>query len=339
MTASVRILALLSLLQNHRHWSGAELARRLEVSPRTLRRDVEQLRDLGYPVRTSRGVGGGYQLAPGGSLPPLVVDDEEAVAIVLGLRAAASGGIGGIAEAAARALAKVVAVLPGRLRRTAADMQAAIPQTAWAGIQRREADIGVLAVVAAACRDRETVSFSYRARDGAETARRAEPHALVPYGSRWYLVAFDLAAADWRSFRLDRIAGIAPGRPRFVPRAVPGGDPVAYVASGVATASARHRVEVTVDAPAERVRAEAAQWGEVTELARDRSRLVLHVDSFGWVAFILGSLDAPFTVHGPPELTDYLAGWAERLRVGAARTDGIEPLRSPGLARSNPSTC
>lgn len=323
MSTSVRVLALLSLLQNHRFWPGGELADRLEVSPRTLRRDVEQLRDLGYPVQASRGVGGGYQLAPGGSLPPLVVDDEEAVAVVLGLRRIADGGVGGVAEAAVRALAKVVAVLPVRLRRTANDLQAALPRTDSGGRVHRQVDIGVLTSVAAACRDRETLAFGYRNRDGGESSRRVEPHTLVPHGSQWYLVAYDLAAADWRTFRLDRIVDITPSRRPFRPREIPGGDAAAYVASGFVRTVARYRVELTIDAPADRVRAEADQWGEVTELEDGRCRLVMYAETLDWVAFLLGSLGAPFEVHDPPELVDYLAGWAKLF--GNSTPEGSRP--------------
>lgn len=316
MSTTGRILELLSLLQNHRYWSGEDLARRLGVSPRTLRRDVEQLRDLGYPVETSRGVGGGYQLTAGGSLPPLVIDDEEAIAIVLGLRAASTSGIAGVADGAVRALAKVVAVLPVRLRRTANDMASAIPRPERRGAAS-EVDVGVLTAAAAACRDRETLRFGYRKADDSRSARHVEPHALVPYGGRWYLAAYDLDARDWRTFRLDRISDIEPGRRGFRPRELPGGDAAAYVVAGVSAIAGRYQVDVTVDVPADRVRAEVAQWGRVVEVTPGVSRLLMRVDTLDWVAFILGCLDAPFTVHEPPELLDYLDGWAERFKAAS----------------------
>lgn len=322
MSTSTRVLELLSLLQNHRFWPGDELARRLEVSPRTLRRDVEQLRDLGYPVQAHRGVGGGYQLAPGGSLPPLVMEDTEAVAVVLGLRRIADRGADNIADAAVRALTKVVAVLPARLRRAADDLHAAMPRSEQTASTRRDADIGVLTALAAACRDHEAVAFAYRKRHGEQSGRRVEPHALVPHGALWYLVAFDTGVGDWRTFRVDRVADVAPTRRRFRPRAVPGGDAAAFVTAGIVTASARHRVDVTIAAPADRVRAEAGQWGEVTEDADGTSRLVLHAESLDWAAFVLGSLGASFTIHEPPELADRLDAWAELFRkaVDADRT-------------------
>lgn len=254
MSASTRVLVLLSLLQNHRFWPGDELAHRLEVSRRTLRRDVEQLRDLGYLVQAHRGVGGGYQLAPGGSLPPLVVDDEEAVAVVLGLRHIADGRAGGVTDAAVRALAKVVTVLPMRLRRTANDIQAALPRVKAPGQAYGQMDIGILTSLAAACRDHETLTFAYRNHAGEESTRRVEPHVLVPRSSQWYLVAFDLRVGDWRTFRLDRIADIVPSRRQFRPREVPGGDPAAFVASGIVRTVARYLVDLTVDAPAARSR-------------------------------------------------------------------------------------
>lgn len=312
MSTTGRILELLSLLQNHRYWAGEDLARRLGVSPRTLRRDVEQLRELGYPVETSRGVGGGYQLAAGGSLPPLVIDDEEAIAIVLGLRTATGSGVAGVAEGAVRALAKVVAVLPPRVRRTANDMASAVPRSERRG--GADADLGVLTAAAAACRDRETLRFAYRKRDGSESLRHVEPHALVPHEGRWYLVAHDLDARDWRTFRLDRIGDVEPGRRSFRPREVPGGDATSYVVASVAAISGRYRVDVTVSAPADRVREEVAQWGRVVPLGEDSARLQMRVDTLDWVAFILGCLEAPFTVHEPPELVDYLDGWAQRFR-------------------------
>lgn len=190
-----RLLGLLSLLQTPREWPGSELAGRLGVSPRTIRRDVERLRELGYPVEASRGVAGGYRLVAGTAMPPLVLEDDEAVAIAVGLRTAAGQTVSGIEEASVRALAKLEQVLPARLRRrvgTIGTATVAVPATGPA------VDPAQLTVFAAAITNRETVRFRYRANDGTETRRRAEPLRLVATGRRWYLVAYDLDRADWR---------------------------------------------------------------------------------------------------------------------------------------------
>src|SRR5215213_2450602 len=203
---SVRMLRLLSLLQTHRYWSGAELAGRLEVSVRTLRRDVDRLRELGYPVDAQRGVDGGYQLAAGAALPPLVLDDDEAVALALGLQAAAQRGVAGVAESSVSALTKVVQVMPPRLRRRVEALQAMTVEAGLgAGSVAPAVDPGVLTTVAQACRDTVRLRFAYTAADGTASDREVEPARLALLGRRWYLVAYDLGRHDWRSFRLDRL--------------------------------------------------------------------------------------------------------------------------------------
>jgi len=220
---SSRTLRLLSLLQARRYWPGTELAGRLGVSARTLRRDIDRLRELGYPVEAQRGVEGGYQLAAGAALPPLVVDDEEAVALAVGLQAAAQGSAEGIAEASVRALAKVVQVMPGRLRRRVEALTAmTVPGSwgsDWGGGARPALDPGALTTIALACRDAERMRFGYVAASGAQTARHVEPHRLVSLGRRWYLVGYDLDRQDWRSFRLDRLTEPRGTGARFRPRA------------------------------------------------------------------------------------------------------------------------
>src|SRR5690348_6349794 len=191
MSSSARMLQLLSLLQTHRYWPGGELARRLEVSDRTLRRDVERLRDLGYPVHAVRGAAGGYQLQAGAAMPPLLLDDEEAVAIVVGLQAAAGGMVDGIEETSARALSKVVQVMPPRLRRRV-DALASYAVPAVFGTSGPTVDAGLLALLAQACRDDERIGFGYRTREGDAMPRSVEPHRLVSVGRRWYLVGWDL---------------------------------------------------------------------------------------------------------------------------------------------------
>src|SRR5215207_805469 len=261
---SSRMLRLLSLLQTHRYWPGGELADRLEVSVRTLRRDVERLRELGYPVDAHRGIDGGYQLAAGAALPPLLLDDEEAVALASGLGAAAQGAIAGIEESSVRALAKVVQVMPPRLRRRVDALRAATVPALW-NPSGPTVDPGVLTMVAQACRDEERLRFAYTARGGDETARHVEPHRLVALGRRWYLVAFDLTRNDWHSFRLDRVEHVRTTAMRFHPREVPGGDPAAFVRAGIENLPTAYTIEALVHTSAANVRKAVGQWGNVEE--------------------------------------------------------------------------
>src|SRR3954466_15606243 len=202
-TTSSRLLTLLSLLQARRDWPGTELADRLEVSGRTIRRDIERLRDLGYPVESMTGPAGGYQLRAGAAMPPLLLDDDEAIAIAVGLRTAAGASVAGIEETAVRALVKLEQVLPAHLRRRVQALQSTTTTLTFGG--GPQVDPQCLSVIAAACRDHERIRFGYRARDGSEPRRGVEPHALVNAGRRWYLVAFDPARTGWRTFRLDRV--------------------------------------------------------------------------------------------------------------------------------------
>src|SRR5215213_7208651 len=203
-TTSSRLLTLLSLLQGRRDWPGGELAERLEVSGRTVRRDVERLRGLGYPVESLTGPAGGYRLRAGAAMPPLLLDDDEAIAIAVGLRTAARASVTGIEETAVRALVKLEQVLPSHLRRRVRALQAATTTVPTGG---PTVDPQCLTVLAAACRDHERVRFAYSGRDGAESRREVEPHSLVNVGRRWYLVAWDRRREDWRTFRVDRIDG------------------------------------------------------------------------------------------------------------------------------------
>lgn len=293
------MLRLLSLLQTHRFWPGQELAERLDVSARTLRRDVDRLRDLGYPVDASRGIAGGYQLRAGAALPPLLVDDEEAVAIALGLHTAATGAVEGIEETSIRALTKVVQVMPPRLRRRVDALQS---YTVPAPLGGPTVDPTALTVIALACRDDERLQFTYTDRDGAGSSRLVEPHRLVSFGRRWYLVAWDVERHDWRSFRVDRLADPSGTGARFRQRELPGGDAAAFVRAGIAQAPGRYQVRVLVWAPAERVRSVVAQWGSVEEIDDQRSELRMSVDSLDWPAMVLGAVGADFEVLEPDEL-------------------------------------
>jgi predicted DNA-binding transcriptional regulator YafY len=306
---SSRTLRLLSLLQTHRYWPGAELADRLEVSVRTLRRDIDRLRELGYPVEASRGVDGGYQLAAGAALPPLVLDDEEAVALAVGLQTAAQGGVAGIAESSVRALAKVVQVMPPRLRRRVDALRAMTVPAGW-GNSGPSVDPGDLTVLAQACRDTERLEFGYTSASGERTDRHVEPLRLVPLGRRWYLVAYDLTRHDWRSFRLDRLDRPRSTAARFRPRELPAEDAAAFVQAGIGQVPAPHAVEVLVDAPAAVVREQVGRWGTVEEVDDRRCLLRMKADSLDWPAMALGGLGADFTVLSPPELLDHVRRWA-----------------------------
>ncbi|MFD9391618.1 helix-turn-helix transcriptional regulator [Streptomyces sp. NPDC060000] len=248
LETSARLLRLLSLLQAHREWSGAQLADRLGVTARTVRRDVDRLRELGYPVNASPGTGGGYQLGAGAELPPLLLDDDEAVAVAVGLRTAAGQGIEGIGETSVRALAKLEQVLPYRLRRRVGALNAfTVPMLS--GPRSSAVDPAVLTEVANLCRDAERLRFDYRGHDGTATRRTVEPHRLVCTERRWYLVAWDLDRADWRTFRMDRLTPRPPHGPRFEPREPPAEDLAAYVSQGVSTRAYATRATVRLLVP------------------------------------------------------------------------------------------
>lgn len=230
-----RALRLLSLLQSRRLWRSAELAERLGVTERTVRRDVDRLRDLGYPVDATPGSYGGYRLAAGAHLPPLLFDDDEAVAVAVGLRAAAGAAISGIEDTSVRALAKIEKLLPSHLRRRVSALHASVVSLRRAHGDDEVVDPDALSVLASACRDHELVRFDYERPDGDDSHRLVEPHQLVSAGRRWYLVAWDRRRADWRTFRLDRLSRARPVGGRFPPRDIPGGDGAAYFAASVAS--------------------------------------------------------------------------------------------------------
>ncbi len=255
-----RALQLLSLLQTHRFWPGEELTAHLGVSARTLRRDVDRLRSLGYPVDATPGSGGGYRLAAGAHLPPLLLDDDEAVAIAVGLRSAASVSIEGMEDTALRALAKLEQVLPDRLRRRVLAVHTNVASLQWSN-EGPVVDADALAVLALACRDREQVRFDYRRRDGDDSSRLVEPFQLVSTGRRWYLVAWDVRRDDWRTFRLDRLERARHAGVRCAPRELPGGDAAAFVAQSIRSMPQPAYAVLEVGAPADDVRA-ALHWGD-----------------------------------------------------------------------------
>ncbi|HEX3649834.1 MAG TPA: WYL domain-containing protein, partial [Pseudonocardiaceae bacterium] len=234
LETSARLLRLLSLLQSRPEWSGAELADRLGVTDRTVRRDMDKLRGLGYPVHAGTGVSGGYRLGAGAALPPLLLDDDEAVAVAIGLRTATAGAVTGIEETSVRALAKLEQVLPHRLRRRIGALQDYTVRITVDGGPTVDPD--VLTALANACRDHERLRLDYRDHHDTTSRRTVEPHQLVNWGRRWYLVAWDVDRAAWRTFRVDRLTPRVPTGPRFPPREPPGGDVVDYVTRGVASA-------------------------------------------------------------------------------------------------------
>lgn len=318
-TAS-RLLELLSLLQARRDWPGPELARRLGVSERTVRRDMGRLRRLGYPVESRTGPAGSYRLAAGAAMPPLLLDEEEAVAIAVGLRTAAGSTVAGIEETALRALVKLEQVLPSHLRARVRALDAAMTTLPAGG---PTVDAQHLSLLAAARRDGERVRFGYRRRDGQSARREVEPHALVPLGRRWYLVAWDIAREDWRTFRIDRMTGPAISGVRFAAREVPGGDAAAYVAANRYGGLNRHTARVTVHAPAEEVRARVpGGGGTVTPLGEDRCELVTGDDDLHWLALRIIMLGSEVEVHEPPALREHLRTLGDRLRRATGDADG-----------------
>ncbi|WP_116051825.1 helix-turn-helix transcriptional regulator [Amycolatopsis palatopharyngis] len=313
LETSARLLRLLALLQMRREWTGSELADRLEVSGRTVRNDIERLRALGYPVNATRGSVGGYQLGAGAAMPPLLLDDEEAIAVAVGLRTAAGGTIAGVEETSLRALAKLEQVLPSRLRRRVNALQRyAVPVPYDSPGPRVEAES--LSTIAAACRDQERLRFAYRNHDGTESGRTVEPYQLVNWGRRWYLVAWDVDRDDWRTFRVDRIDPRPPSGPRFTARELPD-DVTDRVRRGVSSAAWRYRARVTVHAPAEVV-ADRINPAVGTVEAVDAGTCVLDTgaDTVDALAVHLGLLGADFTVSEPPELVELMHTLSERYR-------------------------
>jgi predicted DNA-binding transcriptional regulator YafY len=354
---SSRTLRLLSLLQNHRFWPGPELADRLGVSPRTLRRDVDRLRELGYPVTAHPGVDGGYQLASGAALPPLVVDDEEAVALAVGLRLATQGTAtqntgtqntgtqntaaqntgtqntgtqntardavdqGTIAEAAARALAKVTQVMPARLRRRAEAVAAMTESATWERPGQATAiNPDILASAALACRDTERLRFAYTAASGARTERHVEPHRLVALDRRWYLVGYDLTRNDWRSFRLDRVTGAPqPTGARFRPRTLPAADAADFVRRKIVAVPGTWQVKAIIEAPATVIRDRIGRWATIEEQGPDRCLVTMTPgdNDLDWPVIALGVAGADFQVLSPPELAERIGEWGTRFTQAA----------------------
>lgn len=311
-----RALRLLSLLQSRRVWPGAELIQRLEVSERTLRRDIDRLRELGYEVSSISGPAGGYQLQAGADIPPLLLDDEEATAIAVGLMTAAGGSIEGLEDTSLRALTKLEQVLPPRIRQRVSTLQAAVvPRVrSWVTI-----DVEVLTVVAQACRDRERLRFDYQRRDGETGERHVEPHQLVSIHQRWYLLAFDRDRDDWRTFRLDRMNSPWATRLRFDARPIPGGSAADYVEQSLRSIPTRYEVVATVHASATEMEGKFHHGEtEIEPVGESRCTVRTRGDSLEWLAFAFIWLGVDFEIHDPPEMVEYVQQISVRLARSAS---------------------
>jgi predicted DNA-binding transcriptional regulator YafY len=325
---SGRLLRLLSLLQTRREWTGAELADRLEVTVRTVRRDIERLRTLGYPVAAVQG-SAGYRLGPGAEVPPLLLDDEEAVAVAMGLRTAAGGTITGVEEASARALAKLEQVLPSRLRHRINTLQSVTVPISQGG---PTVDAEVLTAVATAARNHEQLRFDYVNHDGSEQRRTTEPHRLVSSGRRWYLIAWDLGRDDWRTFRLDRMRPRTPTGPRFSPRELPEDGVAAFTARGISVRPYRYHARLTLHGSLEAVTGRVPPTiGVVEAIDHQRCRLETGSDSLEELAVWVALFGFEFEVHEPPELRGLVEALAGRL----GRASRSSTRRASHLARAS----
>ena len=301
LETSARLLALLSLLQTRREWSGSELADRLHITTRTVRRDIDKLRELGYPVDATVGVGGGYRLGAGAEMPPLLLDDQEVLAVALGLNEITTGSVSDMAEASAGALAKLRQVMPSRLRhRLDALTMEAVPRET-----RNPVSGETLTHIATACHRTERLRFDYRRGDGTESRREVEPYRLVRSGLRWYLIGWDLGRDDWRSFRVDRMEPKTPTGPRFDPRELPEGGATGYLSRSLGAVYRRASARVRVHAPLATVAAMVHdEWGTIEAGDENSCELVLFSTSLVSIARWLHAFDADFTILEPPELID-----------------------------------
>ncbi len=310
-----RLLSLLSLLQGRREWPGTVLAERLGVSARTVRRDVERLRGLGYPIDSTSGPSGGYSLTAGTAMPPLLLDDDEALAVAIALRTAARSAVAGIEETALRALVKLEQVLPAHLSRRVRALGGATEVVGGGG--GPTVDAAVLTVLGTACRDCEMVRFGYQGREGARSSRLVEPHALLAYGRRWYLLAFDPSRTAWRTFRVDRVSSPAPGGRRFSSRAIPGGDAAAYLTRALAEVTYRHEARVRYMCPAGELSLRG-DWGELSDEPGGTCLYETSDDDLDWLAFRIAAPNVDFELlAGPEELRERLRAMARRLDAAA----------------------
>jgi predicted DNA-binding transcriptional regulator YafY len=318
LETSARLLRLLSLLQSRRDWTGSELAGRLGVGLRTVRRDIDRLRDLGYPVDATPGAAGGYRLGVGAALPPLLLDDDEAVAVAISLHTATTGSVAGLEETSLRALTKLQQTLPSRLRHRVSAFHATTVPLAGPGSLPDRVDPDLLTAIAAACRDQRRLRLRYPGRDGL-AIRHVEPHRLVHTPRRWYLLAWDVDRRDWRTFRVDRIQGrLGPPGARFTPRRPPSDDVAAYVSQAISTAPYRYQARILFRAPLEAVaRRSSPAAGRLEPV--DEHACILHTgsNSLDELALYVAVKGFDFQVLDPPELTGFLRTVSDRLRLAA----------------------
>jgi predicted DNA-binding transcriptional regulator YafY len=318
LETSARLLRLLSLLQSRRDWTGTELAGRLGVGLRTVRRDVDRLRDLGYPVDATPGVAGGYRLGIGAALPPLLLDDEEAVAAAISLHTAATGSVTGLEESSLRALTKLQQMLPSRLRHRVSAFRATTVALTGPGTPPDQVDPELLTAIGAACRDQRRLRLGYPGRDGI-AMRDIEPHRLVHTSRRWYLLAWDANRGDWRTFRVDRFQG-PPGPPgaRFAPRRLPSDDVAAYVSQSISSAPYRYQARVMIHAPlADVARRSSPTAGRLEAVGEHACILHTGSNSLDELALYVAVKGFDFHVLDPPELVPVLRALSDRLRRAA----------------------
>jgi predicted DNA-binding transcriptional regulator YafY len=319
LETSARLLRLLALLQMRREWTGAELAERLDIGARTVRRDIEKLRTLGYPVEATSGRSG-YRLGMGAQLPPLLLDDEETVAVAIGLRTAAVSSVTGIEESSIRALAKLEQLLPSRLRHRInllTAMTEAVPPSG------ATVDPNTLIAIAGACRDQHQLRFDYLSHDGAATRRTVEPHRLVHTGKRWYLIAWDIEREDWRTYRVDRLTPRVPTGPRFEFREPPDVDLTRYLSGGVTTNAYRYRARITLHVPIDAAAQRISPHVGVLESSGDQ-HCVLRTgsNSLDELALHVGLFQFPCTVHEPADLIEHIRRLTNRLADAINSPDG-----------------
>lgn len=316
LETSARLLALLALLQTRREWSGGELAERLDITTRTVRRDIDKLRELGYPVGATVGVGGGYRLGAGAEMPPLLLDDSEVLAVALGLNEITTGSVTDMAEASAGALTKLRQVMPSRLRhRLDALSLDAVPRE-----QRTSVSGEVLTEVATACHRTERLRFDYRKNDGVQSRREVEPYRLVRSGLRWYLIGWDLSRTDWRSFRVDRMTPKTPTGPRFTPRELPDGGATGLLTRSLGAVYRKASARVRVHAPLDQVAGVVHdEWGTIEAGDDQACELTLYSTSLIGIARWLHAFDADFTILDPPALVEECRAVARHHETVAAR--------------------
>lgn len=305
---TARVLRLLNLLQSRPVWTGPELSAELGVTTRSIRRDVERLRDLGYPVRATQGAGGGYQLGAGKALPPLLLDDDEAVTVAMALGVAASN----MDEVAARTMAKLDQVMPDRLRHKISAIRSSTEVLPW--VTDAVAPDQLLAI-SGAIRDTVRLSFGYRSRKHDESTRRVEPYRLVATGRRWYLFAWDLDREDWRTFRIDRITGAEPSTWRFRPRDSP--DAGEFVHRAISQAVYKYVARIRIAAPYDEIVARVPPSAGTVEPDGDGCIVTAGADDHTWLLTYVAAMNVDFQVLEPAELKAVAADLAERLSAAS----------------------